>query len=224
MKTRIQLIPELLIAIVCASLWFALWLSMVHPLPQLSVRPSIKPQTAYLPAIDETFRTLRSPTLFALPSESGFSGIFPARYATAELSLEAPRQKEFELSREAVRMPPPSTRTLDPVPLLQESLPHPATGPQVANPPLPQQTAFYFSRELQHRLAQPPQLDIDGPLPDTVNVSMTVLADGRVGQLFFETPVQNASLAGALRKIKFRPAAGSTSGQLEIRFVPEGSL
>jgi hypothetical protein len=223
-KKALQFSPALVIATLLAILWFAIWLSLFEPIGVTRAEPSIAPTTTYLPVIDEPFRTLRSPMLFALPSQYGFSGTFPARYATAEISLEAPQQKEFVLAREAVRTPPPSTRTLDPVPLLEEALTRPAIGPKPPTLPQPEQTAFYFSKELQQRLVENPSLDIPGALPDSVKASVTVLPNGKVGQLFFDTPLENPALAGALRKLKFRPADGYTSGQLEIRFVSEGSL
>lgn len=97
----------LIAAILCATAWFAFWMRIPS-----SERPAAPPRPVRTPAIRLTtgcrhMRNLLNPVLFALPSDKGFSGIFPDRNVDVRLSLERPQSPAIFLERPA---PIPATQ------------------------------------------------------------------------------------------------------------------
>jgi len=221
-KQRLQLSPALTAAILCALLWFAFWLIAFHPRPIRKITATVYPAAIFLPAGAEDIREIRSPTLFALPSEQGFSGTFPESHVNLKLSLDQPDQPKFYLPREpADRTPPTQISLLETVPPLQSQLPAPGAT-HTGSAPRPERIALFFSPSLQVRMPDPVELDLSGTLPPSVRIHLTIRPNGTVEQALFETPVENSTLAGAVRKLRFAPAAEQTSGWLDIRFTAGG--
>lgn len=225
MKTRLKISPALGAALLCAILWFAFWLTAFTIQPLIKTIPQRHPTATYLPAGAENTRELLAPTLFALPSAQGFSGVFPETRVHMDLSLNQPEQApqpEFYLQYEPTpRTEPDQVSLIETAPIPRAALPAPGTDP-IQTAPRPGRIALFLSPELQPRTTEPMHLSISGELPSSVRVSLSVQPDGTVDQAFFETPIENAALAGAIRKLQFKPSATRTDGWLEIRFTPGG--
>lgn len=238
MNNRLQFNPAFTGALVCALLWFALWLMPFHPAPLPKFRPPVHPPATFRPAAANAFRELRSPALFALPSEYGFSGNFPEdqiRLIVPSLqaseskmltdshsdSPENPEHPPVYLPRRPIERHAPDQLTLrEAVPPLKRDLPVPGIYPAIPVAQ-PQKIALFLSPELQTRADEPLQLTVPGTLPASVRIYLSIRPDGTVDQAIFEKPVENQALAGAIRRLRFKPAAGRTDGWLDLRFTPE---
>ncbi len=235
MKHRLQLSPAFAAATVCALLWFALWLIPFRPIPLRAILSPTRPAAALCPPDAETTRELRSPTLFALPSEEGFSGTFP----TSRINLFVPTtghavsnplpeprinpadSQYTYLPRAPVTRPEPDQISLrEALPRLKTDLPAPGARASSALPQ-PDRIALFLSPELQTRTDSPLQLTVSGELPSSVRIHLSIRPDGTVDQSIFETPVENETLAGAIRQLRFKPASSRTDGWLELRFTPK---
>ena len=222
MKSRIQLTPALIFAIACSVAWFAFWLLAFRPIPEPAPQPKIRPAVAICPVTDPTLNTLQAPTLFALPSEQGFSGTFPADRVNVDLSLERPHQPETYLSHQPAATPAPDqTQLIESIPRSESELPAPG-GNRTTVIRNPEKIAFFFSPELAPRatgIETPAEIEI---LPDaSVRIHLTVRPDGTVALAFFESPMEQPALLSAIRKLRFTPAPKETSGWLNIRFTPQ---
>ena len=237
MKLRLQFNPVFGAATVCALLWFAVWLVPFQPTHQREIIPPIRPVVRFWPAGAEAIREIRSPSLFALPSEQGFSGNFPESRinllvptagdtpGTAMNSRISPTdpsaQNESYLPRNPVAQTQPDPISLlETIPSLTTDLPLPNVRP-ASIIPQPDRISLFLSPELQARSDKAPQLTIPGELPASVRIHLSIRPDGTVDQALFESPVQNDALAGAIRQLCFKPAAVRTEGWLELRFTPK---
>ena len=222
MKTRIQFTPALIIAIVCSLAWFALWLSAFRPVPEPSVSPEPRLVATVFPATDKTLNPFRAPTLFALPSEQGFSGTFPEERINVHLSLERPLQPETYLPRQPVDTPSPNpTQLTESIPLPESELPMPgATRTTVIRQP--EKISLFFSPELASRATEikiPAEINT---LPDSsIRIRLSVRPDGGIAHAFFENPTEQPSLLRAIRNLRFTPTSEKTEGWLDIRFTPD---
>ena len=107
------------------------------------------------------------------------------------------------------------------MPQLKRDLPAPGARP-TAIIQQPDRIALFLSPELQARADEPPQLTVSGILPASVRIHLGIRPDGTVDQVLFETPVENEALAGAVRQLRFKPAAVRTDSWLDLRFTPGG--
>ncbi len=222
MKTRSHLIPAFAAALLCTTAWFAVWLTAFQPLPaRHEMRPD-QPKVALLPAGPEP-DPLSRPTLFALPAEQGFSGTFPEPRMHLALKLDHPQQPDYYLPRETAASPAPKEiQFTEPASLPQAGqLSAPDTVPFAAAASQPG-IFLHLSPGLRLRTDSPFLLDGIGPLPDFLKAHLKVETDGRVSQCFFDTPVDNSALNGALRSLHFHPVPEATDGWLEIRVNPAG--
>lgn len=222
MKTCIQFTPETTLAILCATGWFALWLLVFQPKPVPPQIPVTDPEFIRLIADDETMNRLKAPTLFALPSIEGFSGKFLETRIDLPLTLEKPTDPARYLPRKKTPSP-----AINPALLMgktafsQRPLPVPDNTPSTRNPQ-PDAIQLFLSPELSRRSGRPLSLTVaKAGLPDTLRVNLTVRADGTVESAFFEEPVANTALAGAIRKLQFKPGKQKTEGWMDIRFPSE---
>ena len=209
------------LAAVCSLAWFALWLSAFRPIPEPAPEPMPRPAVAICSATDETLSRLRAPTLFALPSKEGFSGTFPEKRVNVRLSPERLRQPETYLARQPGTAAPDQTTLIERIPFPQSELPAPGATP-TAVIRRPETIVFFFSPELASRATEiKPPSEIES-LPDaSVRIHLTVRPDGTVAHAFFETPMEQATLLSAVRKLRFTPAPEKTGGWLDIRFTPD---
>ena len=210
-----------LAAAVCALAWFAFWLSAFRLSPEPAPEPTFRPGVAVCPATDPTLNTLQAPTLFALPSEQGFSGTFPANQVNVRLSLEQPSQSETYLSRQPISTPTPDQNQLfENIPRFESELPAPG-GTRTTVIRNPEKVAFFFSPELAPRATETkPPIEIESLSEGSVRIRLTVRSDGTVAHAFFETPTKQPALLSAVRKLRFAPTPKETSGWLNIRFTP----
>jgi len=220
-KIRIQLTPVLTAALLCAAGWFALWLFAFQPAPLRPETSAPHPEVTRLVTDDETLRKLKTPTLFALPSDAGFSGRFLENQVTRALTLEKTNSPVRYLPPGPAASPGVDRRLLMTATALPESeLPALGAAPRTAIRPAAG-TQLFLSPELQARAGDIPlHLAADGP-DGTVRVNLSVRADGTVEYAFFETPVTNAALLNAVRKLPFKPAGKKTEGWMDIRFAQE---
>ncbi len=234
MKHRLQLSPAFAGATACALLWFALWLIPFRPVPLRTMLSPTRPAATFCPAGAETIRELRSPTLFALPSEEGFSGTFPESHINLfvptaghdvgdplpESRINPADSQYTYLPRAPFARPEPDQISLrEALPRLKTDLPSPGACLSSAIPQ-PDRIALFLSPELQTRTNSPLQLKVSGELPTSVRIHLSICPDGIVDQAIFETPVENETLAGAIRQLRFKPASSRTDGWLELRFTP----
>ena len=206
------------LAFVCTLAWFALWLSAFRPVLELPVEPARYPTAAFCPAANEP---LQSPTLFALPSEQGFSGVFPARSVNVTLSLERPPQPQTYLARQPTAAPAPDqTQLIESIPLPQNKLLAPgATRTVVIRQPEP--IILFFSPNLQPRVNETTFPNEIKSLPAaSVRIHLNVRPDGSIAHAFFESPVDSSTLLSAVRKLRFTPTDEETAGWLDIRYTP----
>ncbi len=221
MKPRIQFTPALTAALLCSFAWFALWLTAFRPGPETPIEPKPRPAVSIRPAIGKSQSPLQSPTLFALPSEKGFSGSFPEGQVDIDLSLEQPRQPEIYLPRQTAAAPAPDqTELIERISLPQNKLPAPGAA-QTAVIRKPEPVTLFFSPELQPRAAETKiPANLEAPPVASARIHLTVRPDGTVAHAFFETPMEHPALLGAIRRLRFAPAPETTSGRLDIRFNP----
>ena len=223
MKIRVQFTPVLTAAILCAVGWFALWLFAFRPAPLRPATPSVHPEVIRLVADDETLRKLKAPTLFALPADAGFSGRFVDNQVNLRLTLEKPATSVRYLPKENSAAPDVNRALLTAETVLpQGALRAPGTAPRPAIRPVAG-TQLFLSPELKLRASDLPQLHIAvAGLPETVRANLVVRADGTVESAFFDAPVTNAALLGAVRQLQFNPSKENTEGWIDIRFTQEG--
>jgi hypothetical protein len=224
-KTRIQLTPELTVALFCAAGWLLVWVFAfrpVFPSPVAAAAPHA--ELTRLIASTKTLDKLKAPTLFALPSETGFSGKFIEGKIERHIMPEkqVPAEQYLPMVLPAVPALNPDRLTEKTVPL-DEALPVPGIALKHATPAATG-TRLFFSPQLKDR-AGPLSTD---PFPkadslDSVRVSLTVRADGTVASAFFDSPVTNAALLNAVRRLPFKPAAEQIDGWVEIRFAQKGA-
>ncbi len=210
-----------LVAAVCSLAWFTFWLSAFRPIPEPEPRLESHLVAAICPATDPALQTLQAPTLFALPSEQGFSGTFPEKQVNVRLSLERPRQSETYLSRQPVAAPAPDqTQLIESIPHSESELPAPG-GNRTTVIRTPEKIVFFFSPELAPRATGiKPPAEIESLSDASVRIRLTVRPDGTVAHAFFETPMEQPALLSAIRKLRFTPTPEETSGWLDIRFTP----
>lgn len=218
MKRPVQPTLAIILATLCAIAWFAFWLSAFEPTVQPQIQEPRPLAAAFCPAANET---LQAPTLFALPSEQGFSGVFPEQRVNVDLSLERPRQPETYLSRQPVATATPDqTQLIESIPLPQNKLPAPgATRTVVIRQP--ERIALFFSPELKPRASEIKSIsEIDTLSSASVRIRLTVRPDGSVAHAFFETPIKQPALLSAIRKLRFTATDKETVGWLDIRYTP----
>jgi len=222
-KIHIHLTPVLTVSLLYAGGWFAFWMFAFRPAPGPSTVPVARPEFIRLVADSETLRKLKAPTLFALPSDEGFSGRFLETRVDIHLSLEKPASPVRYLPHEDI---PASginqTLLTAETTLPQSALPIPGTIPSEPVRPAdgPQ---LFLSPELTLRAGNTPQLNIaSAGLPETIRVNLSVRPDGTVGHALFEMPVTNAALLSAVRQLHFKPAAEPTESWIDIRAAQEG--
>jgi hypothetical protein len=209
------------VAVVFSAAWFALWLIPFRPTEETSLLRSTTPNVTRLAQNEHVGRVLRDPTLFALPSENGFSGHFPEQHIALNLSLEK--------TSDPVRfLPPPS---FDPPQIDPDVLSGEEPRPTQALPK-PNHTTYlnkltsesgrlFLSPELQARSSGTLYIRSDlTNLPEVVRAWLQVRADGTVERVLLQTPVQNPTLLPELQKLRFEPASESTAGEISIRFTP----
>ncbi len=90
MKLRLQFSPALTTALLCAAVWYSLWLAAFRPVSQRPEEVAARPSVTHLATGGETLREILRPDRFALPSQQGFSGIFPEPSVNLSLNLEKP--------------------------------------------------------------------------------------------------------------------------------------
>lgn len=225
MKHSIQFTFAFRTALLLALLWFAFWLVAFQPppvRPKRPKRPELIVSTALQRASAEEISAAQSPTLFALPSEHGFSGRFPPQRILRTLHFTPPKKREFWLEHDAVRAGDPN-----PAPLFQMA---PTSQPQTARPI---RTATSNNRAHGLRTHLSPALRARAPqnklhvatdaLPAYTRVRLRVAADGRVSQCFLQQPAPESPLPAAIRRLRFAPAASASDGWMEIRYSPETS-
>jgi hypothetical protein len=221
-KNRVQLTPALTAALLCAAGWFAFWLFLFRPASQPPVIPPAHPEVIRLIADEQPLSKLKTPTLFALPSAEGFSGRFLENRVDLPLTLEKPSSPVRYLPRENSAVPGMNQALLmEDTAVPQGALPIPGVTPRTAVPPATT-TQLFLSPELKARAGEihPLNISVTG-LPETVRVNLAVRPDGMVERAFFETPVTNAALLGAIRVLPFKPAQATTEGWIDIRFPQE---
>jgi hypothetical protein len=223
-KTRIQFTPETTLAILCAASWFILWLLIFQPASIPPHIPFAGPEFIRLIADDETLNKLKAPTLFALPSPEGFSGEFLETRIDLPLTLEKPSDPARYLPRQNLPVPAINPALLmGKTAFLQSPLPIPGDMPPAITPP-PTATQLFLSPELSRRAEGPLSLTIKKPgFPDTLRANLVIRADGTVESAFFEQPVTNPALAGAIRNLQFKPGKQKTEGWIDVRFPTEGN-
>ena len=223
MKTRDHTVSAIAAALFCAVAWLAVWLTAFRPLPAQSIAAPKLPMVSIRPATPAAERPVQEPSRFALPSQQGFSGTFPASRVDVDLDLNPPEQPDLFLARSTGKKT--ATRPLrytEPVSLPQSgrlSLP----GTERIEPDLQPGTYCFLSPELDLRAPNPVLPPLESNLPDVVRIQLRVDADGSVSQCFFETPVTNRALPTVIRAIRFEPAPQTTDGWIEIRSIPEAN-
>ncbi|HKL22500.1 MAG TPA: hypothetical protein VJ904_11890 [Tichowtungia sp.] len=238
MKPSPQLTPAFAAAVFCALLWFALWLIPFRPATPQTARTAVPRPAGILPGAADRTPEVRSPVLFALPAEKGFSGTFPQAHINGLISpgetntirplpdpglTEHPAGRPRYLPRTPVeRKVPDQVALQEAIPEIKQDLPAPGTR-STFSVPQPERIALFLSPELQKRTDKPLTLDLPGTLPPSVRIHLGIRPDGTVDQVLFDQPVENKALAGAIRKLRFTPAAGRTDSWLDLRFTPGGS-
>jgi hypothetical protein len=221
-KRHVQWTPALMAALLCAVVWFGLWLIPFRPLRDRPVKDAAVPDVVYLAADDDAVRVLRDPTLFALPSENGFSGDFPSGRIRLSLRLEKESDPVRFLPRPAPR---PAVLNSDELlgddPRRQQALPERMKRPYPDS--LPQDPGrLFLSPELQARAAGTLRIAAGiTNLPETVRAHLSIRADGTVERVMLHTPVENPALLPALRRLRFTPDDRPAAGEISIRFLPE---
>jgi hypothetical protein len=184
--------------------------------------PPVRPEVS-LVADDEALRKMNPPTLFALPSDTGFSGRFIENQVNLRLTLEKPADPISYLPIENRAAPDVNSTLLSAETVLpQGALPAPGTAPRLALRPAAGAQLF-LSPELKPRAGDLPPFNVMASgLPETVRANLAVRADGTVEYVFFDTPVTNTALLSAIRQLQFKPSKEKTEGWIDIRFAQEG--
>ncbi len=223
MKIRIQFTPASAGALLCAIAWFAFWLFALRPAVPSPVITASQPEFTRLIADDATLDKLKAPTLFALPSTEGFSGLFLENVIDLHPALEKTNSPIRYLSPEKVVTPGVDRSYLmEETTLPHGALPAPGAAPRTAISPVAE-TQLFLSPELKLRAGDMPQLGVaSSGMYGTLRVNLTVRTDGTVEYVFFETPVTNTALLSAIRQLRFKPASERTESWIEIRFAQEG--
>lgn len=225
MKLRIQVSSELTAALICAAGCFSAWVLAFRPVfPPPVVPPAPHAELTRLIASEKILDQLKTPTLFALPSEAGFSGKFIEgkieRHITPE--KQVPAEQYLPMILPAVPALDPDQLTEKTVPL-DEALPEPGIAPKHAAQTATG-TCLFFSPQLKDRsIPLPADTFPVADSLDAVRVNLSVRADGTVASAFFDSPVTNAALLNAVRRLPFKPAAEQTDGWVEIRFAQKGA-
>lgn len=222
-RPQIQWTPTLIAALLCAVLWFALWLVPFKPAPPASPSQPPVPDVIQLDAARQPIRVLRDPTLFSLPSSHGFSGDFPGPRVELSLALEKPKDPVRFLP-----LPPTDPPKIDPQALSEENPrpPRALPGPDRTVYPKkspPEAGRLFLSPELEARTDNILRVDsaLTG-LPETVYAWLSIRADGTVEQVIFQTPIENPALLSELRQLRFEPAEKPVSGEISIHFNTAG--
>jgi hypothetical protein len=215
----------LLLSTVPACLWFALWLIGFQPAETGSVESkSEPPKISIVPDTSLLLDPLRSPSLFALPSENGFSGVFPETLISSPVSATRTEQPLSFLPR-----PNTSRSTFTPdrigtrIPLAQETLPVPRIYPS-PTPRDDKATQLFFSSEtLKTRLINAEVFEsiISSETEISAQAHLFIGKDGWVQHAFFDTPTDRANLLQTIRLLRFHPADSDTDGWLTIRVTPK---
>lgn len=225
MKNRVQFTPELTAALICAGGWILIWLLAFRP-AQLQATDGASPRAELSRLIidEKILDKLKAPTLFALPSEEGFSGRFIEDQVVRRISQEKPSSPGRYLPMNpavAPRLNP--ERLVEQALITKETLPLPGVEPQLAAR-IASETQLFFSPELKARAVNfaPDALPIlDGQ--DSIRANLSIRADGTIATIFFETPVTNAALLNAIRRLPFKPAKEPSEGWVDIRFAQKGA-
>lgn len=221
MKKRLQLTLPLVLAVLFAVLWFSFWLTSFRPARAIYVPETQTTRVVLWDKSSEALIELQSQSLFADPSDKGFSGTFPKNKIQTPLKLSSPSLPDFYLSRKASSSPTKPLQDLGEIELPTEKLNIPNAAPR-DKPISKEGITLFFSNNLKERILAPMDLDILGDIPDSLRASISVNPKGTVSKLFFASPVENPALAGALRQLRFRPAPRATNGWLELRNIPKG--
>ena len=182
-----------------------------------------QPEFTRLIADDATLDKLKTPTLFALPSTEGFSGLFLENRIDLHPTLEKTNSPIRYLSPEKVVTPGVDRSYLmEETTLPHGALPAPGVAPRTAISPAAE-TQLFLSPELKLRAGDMPQLGVaSSGMYGTLRVNLTIRTDGTVEYVFFETPVTNTALLSAIRQLRFKPAREQTESWIDIRFAQEG--
>jgi hypothetical protein len=189
----------------------------------MPVRPVLaSPPPARLQPIDiSQVPPYSAPTLFALPSEQGFSEHFPADRINLDLSFAPPKQPQFFLEPGRIREGDPNPESLSPaIKPIRAGLRLPGIAAKTTTIP---QTGLILSvsPELLQRATQltlPVRTD---KLPAYARAHIRVEPNGMVSRCFFDTTPKNTALPAAVRALRFAPAPQATEGWIEIRYTPE---
>lgn len=221
MKTRIQFTPLLIGVLLGAAGWFFFWLFAFRPAPVRTFAAAAHPGVTRIAVDDQLLHKLKDPTLFALPSDEGFSGSFIGNRVDLHLSLEKPASPIRYLPQITAAAPGVDRVLLSgETELPQNPLPIPGATQRPAPQPAPGLQLFP-SPELKSR-SDALQLNvIQTGLPETVRVNLSIRADGSVEHALFETPATNAALLSTVRQLRFKPAAEPSEGWIDIRFTQE---
>jgi hypothetical protein len=219
---RIQLSPALIAALLCAAGWYAFWLFTGQPAAPAPVEPAPVPQVRYLPGGGEAVRAVLSPTLFALPSDQGFSRGIPEDRIDLRLTLEKPQQPARFLPRPLSAAPVvDAAGLLAGLGLPPGPLSVPEAFPAIPPPRTTERIQLFLSPELKARAATAPQLDLSSPgQSGQVRANLSVRTDGTVSRVLFDTPLEDPALLRALLRLRFTPSEKETDGWLDIRFTP----
>jgi len=222
-KPSIQLTPELTAALICAAAGSVLWISVFRPALPQTAGIAQRPEFIRLIADDETLNKLKTPTLFALPSEEGFSGKFLENRLDLRLIHEKTSSPARYLPNREIPAPGIDRTLLSTAPVVpQQPLPVPGASPRPALP-ADDSVRLFFSPGLEARRGGAffSGTGLSG-VPETVRINLAVRPDGSVEYALFETPVTNAALLRAVRQMNFRPAGERTEGWMDVRFATEG--
>ncbi len=225
MKFRPQFSAAWIAALLTAGGWFLFWLTAFSPEPKQPVPQPHSTALHLIPASRQPDHLLQ-PTLFARPSEQGFSGVFPDESIHLRLELERPGNPAVFLAR-APQPPEPIVQSalMNPARLPQNALSVPGAPPRAIRPAL-QQHRIFLSSEL-------PALADSGRLPDlnaenlpaALSMVLFLRADGTVERALLETPVDRpAPLLQVLRTLRFHPPQRPVQGRAELRLAPGGGL
>ncbi|QHI68161.1 hypothetical protein [Tichowtungia aerotolerans] len=223
MKFSVQFTPALGGALICTLLWYAFWLVAFQPNADHPVLSAVQGNASLQMANASQIPDFSNPTLFALPSQQGFSEGFPSDRVSLTLRFDSPKQPLFDL-------PPGDIRKGDPNPApLMEAVAAPGSkihlpgSTRIVRVRQGQRVELFLSPELRTRMDQPPEIDPPGELPESVRVHLNVRPNGTVANIFFDTPVQNPHLIAAVMRLRFAPASKQTTGWLELRCKGETS-
>ncbi len=228
-------------AIVLATLVAA----MMHLLLFAAIRPKadvnltgipVPPKTVYLLPLSETVsmsgkevRTIRSPVMFSLPSNMGFSRELTQQDVRTRLTFS--QEMETEQFLDVGFVSGEKAGTLDSKGLMLTAAASAGPGLPVeifqANEKRPAPPRVNLAPELKKRLAGgvvlPPELNKDSSSPWEIHASVRVTESGMVRHVFLDKPLEsvqlNQSLLQLLYDLRFKPGP-SIEGSIEI-YSPE---